>query len=568
MRRALPLLLVLAAACTSAPEVPATGETDAGDAEVDESKLPLQPDGPLRGLAMVPGVEIDGFALEPQLRFSTEDTAAAAVVVVGDDAPADGTLSVAWYLLTGIDGRESLFTHRIAVGQGGLAFSEGLAPGGLAPGLYEVVATLEEFQLRTPWVVREPEDPSGVAARAVAAASSGALAQEAEPWETPGAGDSYWWNDGVPPEEPSPPPPGPCEILDVFGGFDPMTAVTGGVGWRGTCSTMAMTATVAGEQVTMFSGPVDPELAPHTGGIADVCAVPGGSDLPGTVVRLAATGSEGASMSLDYALPDRGRALVAEVETEPGDGAHVEPGQSVGIRGLGMVMPPALGISEIAILVNDAPVTGDGNASGSEEPVACDVGRYYAGVTTTYAVPDNPPPIIEVCALVIGFDGTRSRHCARLFTRAVWTGTMDLRLSKDYLAEQSGLKRQACDGTWQVALTFGVADDRSISGTANARLTGGPDCTFDIPGTADSAEFSIAGNASDDAFELRFSLVEIEPPGDFVGLLGAMDLPYVIDLVTPTHAESMVQISTTEAGPFPVTGEARISADCPACTSG
>jgi hypothetical protein len=513
---------------------------------------------------MIPGVGQPGLALEPQLLFSTEDTSAVAVVVVGDDAPAEGSLSVAWYLLTGVDDREPLFTHEIAVGQGGRAFSEGVAPDGLAPGLYEVVATLEGFQVRTPWVVREPGERSDVAARSVA----GALAQEAEPWETPSAGDSYWWNDGVPPVEPSPPPPGPCEISEIVGGFDPMTEVTEAVYWRGTCSTMALSASVAGEPVTLASGPVDPEISAIRSGNTDICALDGGSDMPGTVVHFVATGSEGATMSTDYTLPDNGRGLVVDVETQPEDGGRVEPGQTVDVRGLAMLMPPALGISEIALLVNDEPIAGDGNSSGTEEPTPCDTGRYSADVRTSYTVPESPPPVIEVCALVIGFDGTRARDCARLFTRAIWTGTMDLRLAKDYLAEQSGLKRQACEGSWRVALTFAVADDRTISGTAEARLTGGPNCTFDIPGSGRSAEFSISGAATDEAFELRFALTEMEPPGDYVGLLGAMDLPYVVPLVTPTHAEATIPISTTEAGPFPVTGQALISADCPACSSG
>jgi hypothetical protein len=567
MRRLLPLLLAVAAACTGSSDAPATGETSGGgggDVEVDESKLPLQPDGPLRGLAMLSEAPETGVAIEPRLQFSSEDSAAVAVVVVGDDAPAGGSLSVSWYLLTGVDNREPLFTHEIAVGQGGLAFSEGLAPDGLAPGLYEVVATLEGFQVRTPWVVRESEERAGVAARA----APGAVAQEAEPWEAPSAGDSYWWNDGVPPVEPSPPPPGPCRIEAVNGGFDPMIEVTVGVDWRGTCSTMAIAAAVSGEPQTLRSESVDPELGGHRGAMADVCELPGGSDLPGTVVHLVATGSEGASGSSDYVLPDHGLALAAFVQTDPGNGAHVDPGQTVAIRGRGVLFAPALGISEIALLVNDEPIAGDGNASGSEEAISCDFGRYFAEVRTGYQVPENPPPVIEVCALVIGFDGTRARDCARLFTRAVWTGTMDLSLAKDYLAEQSGLKRQACEGTWRVALTFGVADDGSISGNAQARLTGGPDCTFDIPGTGTSAEFTISGTASDEAFDLRFALTEIEPPGDYVGLLGAMDLPYSIARVSPTHAEATVPISTTEAGPFPVTGEARISADCPACVSG
>jgi hypothetical protein len=149
-----------------------------------------------------------------------------------------------------------------------------------------------------------------------------------------------------------------------------------------------------------------------------------------------------------------------------------------------------------------------------------------------------------------------------------WTGTMDLDLSKDYLAEQAGLPPELCKGSWRVALSFVVADDDSITGSARAELTSGPDCTFEIPGTGSTAEFGVSGSASADAFELRFAQTAIEPPGDWVGMQAAMTTGFRVDRVSATRGEARISISTTEAGPFPVTGRARVALECSGCPGG
>jgi hypothetical protein len=65
---------------------------------------------------------------------------------------------------------------------------------------------------------------------------------------------------------------------------------------------------------------------PEIRGEVDLCELPGGSDLPGVVVRWTATGSDGASASGDLTVPDLGDTLMAEVASVP-DPGHVEPGR-------------------------------------------------------------------------------------------------------------------------------------------------------------------------------------------------------------------------------------------------
>jgi hypothetical protein len=92
-------------------------------------------------------------------------------------------------------------------------------------------------------------------------------------------------------------------------------------------------------------------------------------------------------------------------------------------------------------------------------------------------------------------------------------------------------------------------------------------CTFEIPGSGSTAEFDVSGRASANAFELRFAQTAIEPPGDWVGLQGAMTTVFAVERVSPVRGESRIAISTTDAGPFPVTGEARIAISCSGCAS-
>lgn len=111
--------VVLMAAC-SGGGVGGAGATADEDGNlpvsgVDESKPPLQPDGPLRGLILATVVAEDRSVIDPRLGFTTDDTEATALVGLGDDVPEGATLTIAWYRLTGVDGRDHLFSHEIVV---------------------------------------------------------------------------------------------------------------------------------------------------------------------------------------------------------------------------------------------------------------------------------------------------------------------------------------------------------------------------------------------------------------------------------------------------------------------
>lgn len=443
----------------------------------------LQPDGPLRGLAIVAEASSDGSFSDPQLAFTTDDTQVTAVVGLGDDIQEGSTLTIVWYRLVGVDGRERLFSHEIAVGPGGQAFSQGVAEGGLAPGLYETVATLGERQVRTPWVVRIGTDAAspGGAAGAFALLSPSGLAQAGdEDWNVPESGDSGWYDPETTPA--SPPPPGPCEVDQVFTGFNPLTTVDASVSWVGRCSHMALAATVSGPPQEIASREIGEGSLAFLPAEAEVCELPGGSDLPGTVVRWSATGSEGASGSSSFTLPDFGETLEAIAQSVPEAPTRVEAGDRIVLRGMAMVMPPALGIEELSLYAGDELINKVGNASGTDAPQPCDFGRYGAVNRTSYTVPEGPPPVIEICAEAIGFDGTESRNCIEFYTGEVWKGTTTID------------NRGVCTAHWNVTLRV---DDGEVSGDIEVVSDScGGAISGDVTGTKTEQSFTLMGPVS------------------------------------------------------------------------
>ena len=273
----------------------------------DPTEAALRPDGPLRGLGLTERMPDGGSPIAPRLAFTTLNRQVTAVVALGRDVPEGSTLTVAWYRLAGGDEREHLFSHEIAVGPGGRGLSQGVSETGIAPGVYETVAKLGEWQVWTPWVVRiaepgaaafMPFDPSGAAL--VSARSFAQIGDES--WNVPESGESSWWEEPSTGDLPDAPPPAnldECTVNDVTAGMDPMTELTVHASWLGACPERTLTATVSGGPQTLATDAPTEGPVSLTYGQGDVCELPGGSDLPGTVVRLTALGGTDGAYSLD-----------------------------------------------------------------------------------------------------------------------------------------------------------------------------------------------------------------------------------------------------------------------------
>jgi hypothetical protein len=308
-----------------------------------------------------------------------------------------------------------------------------------------------------------------------------ALAQtEPEVWDVPDAGPSGWYE---PTPTGSPAPPGPCTIVGVSAGFDPMRTVDAHATWIGTCSSMKLEAAVSGAPTTVASVS-SPGPLPHLYGGTDVCELPGGSDLPGTVVNWTATGSEGASGSDTFTLPDLGGSLAAEVASVPEPG-HVDPGQRISLRGMAIAMPTSLGVRELTLTVNDEVLERVGNASETTSPEPCDDGRFGAITYTHYDVPQGSPPTIEICARAVGFDGTEAEHCITFFAGEAWDGTVSS------IVTTEGGGAGPCGNPIEITGTahLVVAGDGSVTGTYDVDGCGVSEPHADYTGTVTDAGF-------------------------------------------------------------------------------
>ena len=255
-------------------------------------KAMLQPDGPIRGVALAQHATKDGTFSNLELVFTTADQTAVAVIPLGDTAPHDGSLLVAWYRLSGTGERQFLFSATIRVGPGGRAFSQAVAERGLAPGIYEVVAQLGQRQVRSRNV-----RPSGERDRTSRASPSCRLIRPAtvslstrEEWDLTSEGEAWYTEPRTPDRQP--PRPGPCQSDTINASMTPMTDVTASLFFLGQCSARSLSATVAGatRQVASDDAPGDPLSSIY--GVVDVCEVPGESDMPGTLVHFVAAGSD------------------------------------------------------------------------------------------------------------------------------------------------------------------------------------------------------------------------------------------------------------------------------------
>ena len=432
---------------------------------VDDTTPILEPDGPLHGVMMTGALPAEGPVTDWRLGFTTADREAVAVVGVGDDAAEGGEVVVAWYSLTGPGTRELLFSQRVEVRPGVPVFSQGVAEPGLAPGTYEVAATLGDRQVRAPWVVRVGDEPardtdvSGVVAPSVQGSTL-------EDWEIPTPGEQGWYE----PQGPSEPSePGPCTLdaNDVRGGMTPMTDVSVSAFFLGECSARTLTAAVAGTPVVLASSAETDGPLSSLHGAADVCTdLAGGSDLPGTVVHLAATGSDGAAATSDYILPDFGEiGPVVGIETQPPAGTRVEAGDTITVTALAMLIPPALGVKVLYLSAGDHLLESVPNLSGSSEPVSCDLRRNVAVIDSyRYTVPDDPPPVVTLQGESVDFQDRRGEHSTETVSfptvdGELWEGTMNHTVTPPYAGpcEILGTARFIVEPNGDVAASYDVA---------------------------------------------------------------------------------------------------------------
>jgi len=156
------------------------------------------------------------------------------------------------------------------------------------------------------------------------------------------------------------------------------------------------------------------------------CSLPGGSDLPGADFRYKLVVNKPAhyEFPFQYTLPDDKTPPVLSVGSTPPHGSKVHPGEVIKVH-ITATEPtdrgPQEGIQDIQLL---GPAGLVDSAQYGNHPTACDLSRLTKTFTTTYTVPNNPPPVIHLTAVAHDFVNNESATLsADFYTADVWTGT-------------------------------------------------------------------------------------------------------------------------------------------------
>jgi hypothetical protein len=183
--------------------------------------------------------------------------------------------------------------------------------------------------------------------------------------------------------------------------------------------------------------------------------------------------------------------------------------------------PPSIGIKLLYLDDGNDLIESTRSFSGATEPVSCDKGRFIALLgdwpgagggasplpAVRYRVPDDPPPVIEICAYAEGFDGRKAQTCGNFYTGDVWEGTIDSTVTSVPASPGPCGTQTHVEGEIRLL----VAGDGTVTGT------------YDVAGCLVSephAEFT--GTATDDGFTFP-------------------------DLIVQTNGQPVPKVSPTEA---------------------
>jgi hypothetical protein len=205
------------------------------------------------------------------------------------------------------------------------------------------------------------------------------------------------------------------------------------------------------------------------------CSLPGGSDLPGADFRYKLVVNKPAhyEFPFQYTLPDDKTPPVLSVGSTPPHGSKVHPGEVIKVH-ITATEPtdrgPQEGIQDIQLLGPDGLVD---SAQYGNHPKACDVSRLTKTFTTTYTVPNNPPPVIRLTAVAHDFANNESATLsADFYTGDVWTGTAHIvyHITRPPLCPSTNV----VDSTFNLVVGANGAVTGTITSVSHATSCGAP----------------------------------------------------------------------------------------------
>ncbi len=467
--------------------------------------------GPI--IAMVTAASLDEHGQIVDQRYSFAPTTPQMTVVVQIGGLTSSTpLNITWYLSSDA-GEEKLFEHTIQVEAFDRAYSVGLNSGLLATGTYKAVATLGDQKQTITWVV--VEEQSGPSAEI----SQGSNSAQTQQGKAPTSGSSG----KVPASQKAAAQPTPipgCEFDVVALPQPPEVTATGGVvnGDATSCASLgtgdiAVMASIGGnqpKQACHFSFTTSDLYCTSNG---DPCDLPGGSDLPGTVVNLDLlqknTGQvlrhDTATFSADSAAPE------VQLVSDPLNGVKVKEGQKIKLTGNALenkVSGWQTGVAKIYIDVIKPSYEEMGPESyDTLKGKSCSEKSWKQKTKEfTYTVPKDVKGVVRICAFADDFAGNTGKDCAEFPTGDHWKGTIRSTSNAIY----AGGAGTCVNEKWLFNLDIYVAADGTVAGKGTGQLTASPQCRLNgwngvFEGQMHNTSFDVTGKLDGQNFQLFFA---------------------------------------------------------------
>jgi hypothetical protein len=474
------------------------------------SKQP--PEGPLSGIVTAASIGATGAPVGEAVTFSPDTNQIVAIVPIGKIGHSEN-LDVVWSSLNAAGSPTVLLRQRIRVTSFTVAYSTATVTGTLAVGNYEVNAVLGSRHTSADWnVAATPALPSPTSAlqppglgvdtplgsvglasptnidAVLDAASAGPL--------TPGP-------DGTVNPLPTPPPPsgttpnqnGTCQDMDVEAAWEPLFNVLAGAIAEDCDSPITLSAAENDAPLAVIATSENLETAAGhtTRAVADVnlCSLPGGTNAPGTVVRVVAeqVGHPQTTMHTEFTLEDSG-GMQIEMTGSPHVGSKVSGGQTIAAGMLIGAVPPAYPLSHIDIYSNTDPTPR--RIEMGAQPV-CAENTALRVFAKEFRVPTNPPPFYTVTATLYDTHGKSATATASWPTGNEWTGSIRL----------NGMVTDGCTETVVQNQTLDLVV--GAKGTVRGTETGTYEADFTAcggPETSNPIDYPVSGQLTKSQFDL------------------------------------------------------------------
>jgi hypothetical protein len=467
------------------------------------------PAGPLSGIAMAASIAANGAPVGEAETFLPDAHQVVAIVPIGKISHTEN-LHVVWSSVHAAGPPTVLLRQTIKVSSLTVAYSTATVTGTLAPGNYEVKATLGSEHASADWNVAAPpalssatsvlqplgtgvSAPSGFVGMASTTNLDAVLdAADAGP-VTPGP-------DGSVNPLPIPPPPastpsqkGVCHDLDVGAAWEPLYDLFSGATAYGCDSPITLSAAENGAPLTVIATSDKPTADGSVRATADVslCSLPGRTDTAGTTVKVVAEqlGHPETAMDDEFTLPDiAGYGIETAGEPEPPVGTRVSPGQVIHENVVVFILNPSSQIDYGEATSN----TGDSfKLDFTPVRTACGDLQGYGVVFHSGSIPPNPPAFYTLTVTAHFKDGKAASLLQSWPTGDEWKGTVDMMQHSICPASATGQADLVVDsdGVVEGTVTGNYMSDQTACNDAVANVSGSG--TWPVTGRRVGQEFQL-----------------------------------------------------------------------------